>query len=118
MFGLIKKAKKSIILIDNYIDETTLIHLSSKSANGVKVAILTKSISKAMQLDLQKHNEQYTPIVIKILKHSHDRFLLIDEKIYHLGTSCKDLGKKWFAFSLMKEDAFRLKKKISEVLDA
>ena len=116
MSGLIKKAKRSIILIDNYIDETTLTHLSSKSANEVKVTILTKSISKAMQLDLQKHNEQYSPIVIKTLKHSHDRFLLIDEKIYHLGASLKDLGKKWFAFSLMEEDAFELKKKIEEVI--
>ena len=117
MSGLIKEAKKSIVLIDNYIDETTLIHLSSKSALGVKVTILTKSISKSMKLDLQKHNAQYNNIEIKELKHAHDRFLLIDEKIYHLGASLKDLGKKWFAFSLMEEDAFELKRKISEVLD-
>ncbi len=118
MSGIIKEAKKSIVLIDNYIDETTLTHLSSKSANGVKVTIFTKSVSKAMKLDLQKHNTQYNNIEIKELKHAHDRFLLIDEKIYHLGASLKDLGKKWFAFSLMEEDAFELKRKIGEVMDA
>ena len=117
MSGLIKEAKKSIVLIDNYIDESTLVHLGGKSAFEVKVTILTKSVSKAMRLDLQKHNAQYNNIEIKELKHAHDRFLLIDEKIYHLGASLKDLGKKWFAFSLMEEDAFELKRKIGEVMD-
>ena len=68
-------------------------------------------------LDLEKHNEQYATIEVKQLKHAHDRFLLIDEKIYHLGASLKDLGKKWFAFSLIEEDIFELKKRVSEVLD-
>ncbi len=81
------------------------------------ITILTKNISKAMKLDLQKHYEHYHSIELKELKHSHDRFLLIDEKIYHLGASLKDLGKKWFAFSLMEEDAFELKRKIGEVMD-
>jgi hypothetical protein len=117
MSSLIKEAKKSIVLIDNYIDETTLVHLSGKASKDVKIAILTKSISKAVRLDLNKHNEQYISIVIKTLKHSHDRFLLIDEKIYHLGASLKDLGKKWFAFSLIEEDVFELKKRVKEALD-
>ena len=105
------------MLIDNYIDETTLVHLSGKSAKDVKIAILTKSISKAIRLDLQKHAVQYANIELKELKHSHDRFLLIDEKIYHLGASLKDLGKKWFAFSLIEEDIFELKKRVKEVLE-
>ncbi len=117
MSSLIREAKKSIVLIDNYIDETTLLHLSSKSAKEVNIAILTKSISKALRLDLQKHNQQYSNIELKEIKHAHDRFLLIDEKIYHLGASLKDLGKKWFAFSLIEEDIFELKKRVSEVLD-
>jgi len=117
MSSLIKEAKKSIVLIDNYIDETTLVHLSGKASKGVKIAILTKSISKAVRLDLQKHAAQYANIELKELKHSHDRFLLIDEKIYHLGASLKDLGKKWFAFSLIEEDVFELKKRVKEALD-
>ncbi|HIQ46069.1 MAG TPA: DNA-binding protein [Sulfurovum sp.] len=117
MSGLIKEAKNSITLIDNYIDETTLVHLSSKSAKDVKIVILTKRIGKATKLDLKKHSEQYGNIEVKELQHSHDRFLLIDEKIYHLGASLKDLGKKWFAFSLIEEDVFELKKRVSEVLD-
>ena len=115
--SLIKEAKKSVVLIDNYIDETTLLHLSEKAAKSVKISILTKVVSKGLILDVQKHNAQYQPIEVKILKHSHDRFLLIDEKIYHLGASLKDLGKKWFAFSLIEEDHFELKKKIKEALN-
>jgi hypothetical protein len=117
MSSLIKEDKKSIVLIGNYIDETTLVHLSGKASKGVKIAILTKSISKAVKLDLQKHAAQYANIELKELKHSHDRFLLIDEKIYHLGASLKDLGKKWFAFSLIEEDVFELKKRVKEALD-
>ena len=117
MSSLIKEAKKSVLLIDNYIDETTLVHLSNKAPKGVSITIFTKVISKGLTLDLAKHNEQYSTIEVKQLKHSHDRFLLIDEKIYHLGASLKDLGKKWFAFSLIEEDVFELKKKIGGVLD-
>ncbi len=118
MSSLIKEAKKSVVLIDNYIDETTLVHLSHKAPKGVSIRILTKVVSKGLKLDLEKHNAQYATIEVKQLKHAHDRFLLIDEKIYHLGASLKDLGKKWFAFSLIEEDVFELKKKIGEVLDA
>ena len=114
--SLIKEAKYSIVLIDNYIDESTLIHLNGKVDKNVKIIILTKSITKAVKLDMQKHAEQYEKIEIKELKQSHDRFLLIDDKVYHLGASLKDLGKKWFAFSLMEEDSMRLKEKIEKVL--
>ena len=98
---LIKKADKSLILIDNYVDETVLTILSKRKTN-VTATIYTKQISKQLQLDLTKHNEQYPKIDIKILAESHDRFLIIDQsQLYHLGASLKDLGKKWFAFSQM-----------------
>lgn len=96
---IIRSAKKSIILIDNYIDDTTLTHLSKKNKNAT-VLLLTKNINKQITLDLQKVNEQYGGFSIKVFYQSHDRFLIIDEKeIFHLGASLKDLGKKWFAFS-------------------
>lgn len=99
---IIKKAKTDIILIDNYVDETVLTLLSKRKKN-VAATLYTKSISKQLQLDLDKHNSQYPPIVIKSFAHSHDRFLIIDQKeLYHLGASLKDLGKKWFAFSKME----------------
>ena len=98
---IIKKAEKSIVIIDNYIDETVLT-LLTKRKKTVVATIYTKQISKQLQLDLKKHNEQYPAIDIKILDNSHDRFLIIDEqKLYHIGASLKDLGKKWFAFSKM-----------------
>jgi hypothetical protein len=101
MSKIIRSAKKEIILIDNYIDETVLTHLS-KRAENVEAIIYTKSISKVIQLDLERHNSQYSPIQIKELRDSHDRFLIIDRKeLYHIGASLKDLGKKWFAFSKM-----------------
>ena len=99
MSKIIRSATNEIILIDNYIDETVLTHLS-KRAENVKAIIFTKSISKVLQLDLERHNSQYQPIQIKELRDSHDRFLIIDQKeLYHIGASLKDLGKKWFAFS-------------------
>lgn len=98
---IIKKAKTDIILIDNYVDETVLTLLAKRSPK-VKAAIYTKTISKQLQLDVNRHNSQYTPIAIKNFTNSHDRFLIIDSKeLYHLGASLKDLGKKWFAFSKM-----------------
>lgn len=98
---IIRSAKNSIILIDNYIDETTLTHLTKKS-NNVKLLLLTRNISKQLQLDVQKANEQYENFEIRLFSKSHDRFLIIDNKeVYHLGASLKDLGKKWFAFSKM-----------------
>jgi DNA-binding protein len=100
---IIRSAKKEIILIDSYIDETVLTHLG-KRAENVVVTIYTKLISKALKLDLEKHNSQYPPIQIQELRDSHDRFLIIDRKeLYHVGASLKDLGKKWFAFSKMDE---------------
>lgn len=98
---IIKKANTEIILIDNYLDETVLA-LLSKRQKSVMAKIYTKAISEQLQLDLDKHNSQYPPIALKTFAHSHDRFLIIDQKeLYHLGASLKDLGKKWFAFSRM-----------------
>lgn len=98
---LIEKAKKSLILIDNYIDETTLLQLSKRNKR-VSCTIYTDRITEKLKLDLEKHNAQYNPIEIRILKNSHDRFIIIDDKeLYHLGASLKDLGKRWFAFSRM-----------------
>lgn len=100
--GLIKKAKKEIILIDNYIDESTLTHLAKKTKT-VKVQLFTKSISKTLALDVKKANEQFGNFLVHELHRSHDRFLIIDRlELYHLGASLKDLGKKWFAFSKME----------------
>ncbi len=96
---IIRSAKKSIVLIDNYVDETVLIHLSKKHKDTT-VTLLTKTISKQLQLDVKKANEQYPTMVVKPFAKSHDRFLIIDEtEVYHLGASLKDLGRKWFAFS-------------------
>ncbi|MFH2096028.1 MAG: RhuM family protein, partial [Bacteroidota bacterium] len=96
---LIKSAKKSIILIDNYVDESVL-NMLTKRAEKVSATIYTHKISKQLQQDLQKHNSQYPAIQIKTYSRSHDRFLILDEKeVYHIGASLKDLGKKWFAFS-------------------
>lgn len=98
---LIKSAKKEIVLIDNYVDESVLMLLSKRNEQA-SARIYTKTISKQLKLDLQKHNSQYSPIVILQLEESHDRFLIIDQKeLYHIGSSLKDLGRKWFAFSKM-----------------
>ena len=105
---LIRTAKKSITIIDNYIDDTVLTHLT-KSNNGVNVTIFTKTISKQLALDIKKFNAQYPPIEIKEFKNSHDRFIIIDDKtVYHFGASLKDLGKKWFAFSKMDIGAIEM----------
>ena len=101
---IIKTAKNNIILIDNYCDETTLTHLSKKE-NGIKVLILTKNLSKQLQLDVKKANEQHGNFEVKLFNKSHDRFVIIDEKeVYHLGASLKDLGKKWFAFTKLDKN--------------
>ncbi|MFH1066210.1 MAG: ORF6N domain-containing protein [Nanoarchaeota archaeon] len=105
---IIRSAEKSIILIDNYIDDSVLT-LFSKRNRHVKLIILTKEISRQLSLDLEKHNSRYPPIEIKEFKQSHDRFLIIDNKdVYHFGASLKDLGKKWFAFSKFGKEAFKL----------
>ena len=102
---IIRSAKKSIVLIDNYIDESTLTLLAKKN-NQVKVFLLSKTISKQLALDVKKANEQYGDFEIKEFNKSHDRFLIIDEsEVFHLGASLKDLGKKWFAFSQMNKNS-------------
>ena len=102
---LIKSANHSLVLIDNYVDETTLLMLS-KRKERVSATIYTQRISSQLQLDLEKHNAQYSAIDVKMYKRSHDRFLLIDgQEVYHIGASLKDLGKKMFAFSRLNESA-------------
>jgi len=102
---IIRSAKKSIILIDNYIDESTLTHLSKKTKT-IKVLLLTKTISKELTLDIKKANEQYPNFEIKPFTKSHDRFLIIDNtQVYHLGASLKDKSKKWFAFSKLEKNS-------------
>lgn len=99
---LIKTARKSLLLIDNYVDESVLLMLSKRSA-GVSAIIYTQRITPQLQLDLDRHNDQYPPIDIRTYRNSHDRFLIIDDTdIYHIGASLKDLGKKMFAFSKLE----------------
>jgi len=109
---IIKSAKKSIILIDNYIDESTLTILSKRDKN-CKATIYTKNITKQIRLDIEKHNKQYPKIDIKKFDLSHDRFLIIDDnEVYHIGASLKDLGKKWFAFSKMDIESFEIMERL------
>ena len=105
---LIKSAKKSILLIDNYIDESVL-QLFTKREKNVKLTIYTKKITKILEQDLKKHNSQYPKIEIIKFTKAHDRFLIIDKTdVYHFGASLKDLGKKWFAFSKMQMKAMEM----------
>jgi len=99
---LIRKAKSRIVLIDNYVDDTVLAMLDKRTA-GVTATIYTQHVSQQLQLDIDRHNAQYDPIVVELFNRAHDRFLLIDEEVYHIGASLKDLGKKWFAFTLMHD---------------
>ena len=99
---LIRKAKHNIVLIDNYVDDTVLT-LLDKRENGVMATIYTQRISNQLQLDINRHNAQYSPIEIKQFSRAHDRFLLIDDEVFHIGASIKDLGKKWFGFTLMRD---------------
>ena len=102
---IIRSAKNRIILIDNYIDESTLVHLSKKR-EGVTVLLLTKTTNKQLHLDFQKANGQYGGFELKSFHKSHDRFLIIDDQeVYHLGASLKDLGKRWFAFSKLDKSS-------------
>ena len=100
--GLIKQARRSIVLIDNYIDETTLTMLSKRDA-GVSAIIYTRPLSQQQQLDLERHNQQYPPVAVNICQHNHDRFLIIDDTVYLFGASLKDAGKKLFAYIKMQE---------------
>ena len=99
---LIRKAKSRIVLIDNYVDDTVLAMLDKRAA-GVTATIYTQHVSQQLQLDIDRHNAQYDPIVVEHFNRAHDRFLLIDEEVYHIGASLKDLGRKWFAFTLMHD---------------
>ena len=99
---LIKSAKRRIVLIDNYIDESTLLMLEKRN-NGVTATIYTRSIGEQLQLDIARHNAQYRLITVLRLKKSHDRFLILDDDVYHVGASLKDLGKQWFAIMKMNE---------------
>lgn len=111
---LMRKAKHSIVLIDNYVDDTVLT-LLDKRGNGVTATIYTQRISNQFQLDVDRHNTQYPQIEIKQFNKAHDRFLLIDDEVYHIGASIKDLGKKWFGFTLMRDiTATELINKIKE----
>ena len=109
----IREATTRIILIDNYIDDSVLTILS-KRADKVAATIYTKKPSAQLQLDIQKHNAQYPPISVVEFDRSHDRFLCIDDTVYHLGASIKDLGKKWFAFNRMEMPTTELSRKLSD----
>jgi len=107
---IIRSAKASIILLDNYVDDTVLTLLGKRNEN-VTATIYTKSMSNQLRLDLQRYNSQYPSIEIKIFSNAHDRFLIIDQtELYHIGASLKDLGKKWFAFSRMDIEVGRMLK--------
>src|SRR5690554_3764131 len=111
---IVRKAKTSIILIDNYIDDSVFT-LFTKRKEKVDFTCYTKSITKSLKLDVEKHNQQYPPIHIKELKEAHDRFLIVDgQELYHIGASLKDLGKKWFAFSKMDIAVFTLLDKVNQ----
>lgn len=97
----VREAKRRIVLIDNYIDESVFTILD-KRPKGVKAKIYTKNFTRQLSLDLEKHNAQYAPIEVEPFDRSHDRFLCIDDTVYHIGASLKDLGKKWFAFAKME----------------
>lgn len=99
---LIRSATRSIVLIDNYVDESVLLMLDKREPN-VFARIYTQNISPKLDLDMKKHNSQYEPIDVVLFREAHDRFLLVDDKVYHIGASLKDLGKKWFAFTLMND---------------
>ena len=100
--SLIKQAHRSIVLVDNYVDETTLTMLSKRNAN-VSATIYTKQTAEQFRLDVQRHNQQYPPITINVCQHNHDRFLIIDDVVYIFGASLKDAGKKLFAYIKMQE---------------
>ena len=98
---LVRKAARRIVLIDNYIDDTVLTMLSKRS-DGVDATIYTCKVSKQLQLDIDKHNAQYPPITVRTFSKAHDRFLIIDDTVYLIGASIKDLGKKWFGFTMLE----------------
>lgn len=115
---LLRQAKKSIVLIDNYVDDSTLMQLTKRD-KGVSATILTKTISAALTQDLKKHNAQYPPIQMHAFSDSHDRFLILDsERVYHLGASLKDLGKKWFALAKMDKSGLKVMERVAGLIEA
>ena len=112
---LVKSAKQRIILIDNYVDETVLTLLDKRGEN-VSATIYTQQVSRQFRLDVDRHNCQYPPIEVDVFRRSHDRFLCIDDTVYHVGASIKDLGKKWFAFSKMED--FKLEELVARINEA
>lgn len=101
MCDLVRSAKTRIVIVDNYIDDSVFLQLD-KRESGVSATIFTPSIDRKLRLDIKRHNSQYSPIEIKTYSNAHDRFLIIDDTVYHVGASFKDLGKKLFAFSRME----------------
>ncbi len=111
---LIRSARERIVLIDNYVDETVLLRLAEREEN-VQAKIYTQRTSPSFNVALARHNDQYAPIDLSIFTQSHDRFLLIDQDVYHIGASIKDLGKKWFAFCKMELQADEIMEKLSQI---
>ena len=111
---LIRSAKHRIVLIDNYVDDTVL-QMLDKRGEAVEATIFTKSLNATFRLDVQRHNAQYRPVTVREFAHSHDRFLVIDDEVYHIGASIKDLGKKWFAFCKMELRAEELLRRVETV---
>ncbi|MDE5877981.1 MAG: virulence RhuM family protein [Muribaculaceae bacterium] len=101
MCDLVRSAKNRIVMVDNYVDDSVFLQLDKREA-GVSATIFTPSISRTLRQDLERHNSQYAPIEVKTYRKAHDRFLIIDNAVYHVGASFKDLGKKLFAFSKME----------------
>ena len=99
---LVKQAEIRIVIIDNYVDDTVLLMLSKRRV-GVSAVIYTKGISEQLNVDIMKHDSQYAPIDVMPFNKSHDRFLMIDDAVYHIGASLKDLGKRWLAFTRMND---------------
>jgi hypothetical protein len=111
---LIRSARERIVLIDNYVDETVLLRLAERAEN-VQAKIYTQRTSPSFNVALSQHNNQYVPIDLSIFTQSHDRFLIIDNEVYHIGASIKDLGKKWFAFCKMELQANEILEKLSQI---
>ena len=111
---LIRSARERIVLIDNYVDETVLLRLAERAEN-VQAKIYTRRTSPSFNVALSQHNNQYAPIDLCIFTQSHDRFLIIDNEVYHIGASIKDLGKKWFAFCKMELQANEILGKLSQI---
>lgn len=111
---LIRSAKRRIVLIDNYVDDTVL-QMLDKRQDNVSACIYTKVITANFRLDIERHNQQYRPISVQEFQNSHDRFLLIDNDVYHIGASLKDLGKRWFAFCKMQLPADEILQKVENL---